>query len=154
MSNNITKGKLSTENHPGPVWPFSPGASVKSCSHSSSTCSVMDFARTVGFLTIQRVQIWSCTYCFRVSMTDPNLETLYWAWCLSYGKGAETCLLLIAAHTGTSQVQSEMLLPTQHCCRLHLPAAFYIIIIHSPSFLSVVNDGQQRTMHKGLECGF
>lgn len=28
MSNNITKGKLSTENHPAPVWPFSSGEPV------------------------------------------------------------------------------------------------------------------------------
>lgn len=26
-----------------------------------------------------------------------------------------------------------MLLPSQHCCRLHLPDAFYITIIHGPS---------------------
>jgi len=63
-------------------------------------------------------------------------------------------LLLIAAHINTSQVHSEMLLPTQHCCRLHLPAAFCITIIHSPSFCSVVNDGQKLTTREGLECGF
>lgn len=64
------------------------------------------------------------------------------------------CLLLIAAHINTSQIQSEMLLPTQHFCRLHLPAAFYITIIHSRLFHLAMNDGQIWTMHEGSECEF
>lgn len=61
MSNNITKGKLSTENHQCDL--FSPGAPVKATPTAAAPGSLVDFARAVGFVTIQRVQIWSCTYC-------------------------------------------------------------------------------------------
>lgn len=86
-------------------------------------------------------------------MTEPVPETLCMVLTVRQ-RSRDSCLLLAAAHINTSQVQSAMLLPIQHCCRLHLPAAFYITVIHSPSFRSVVDDGQKGAMHKGLECGF
>lgn len=155
MSNNITKGKLSTENHPGPAWPFFLRRACKCCSGGSSTWLCSGLCRTVVFLTVQMVQIWSCMYCFRgFNDRSKSWNSILNMMLIIWQRGRDFCLLLIAAPINTSQVQSEMLLPTQHCWRLHLPAAFYITIIHSPSFHSVVNDGQKRTMHKGLECGF
>lgn len=126
----------------------------KCCSHGSSTWLCSGLRRTVVFLTVQMVRIWSRMYCFKgFNDRSKSLNSILNMMLIIWQRSRDSCLLLIAAHINTSQAQSEMLLPTQHCCRLHLPAAFYITIIH-PSFCSVANDGQKRTMHEGLECGF